>query len=196
MLSINLPGNPEELNILMSQDEFDEVKSTIEKLPEDGKMVEWGSGGSTLAWLSILKPTQQLTSIEHNKEWFDKINKYIDDNNLSGSEFSYVFSPPLYLDYQHGYATIAEEHPYGLRDYIVPPSSSDFVLNADIYFIDGIARAAVAAVMLLFSKNENAVYYIHDYTGREFWYDWLLGRITHKKIVGTLVKFSKNKDLL
>lgn len=197
-LTVSLPNDPEgsSMEILMSQEEFDEIKGSIEKLPEFGKIVEWGSGGSTLAWLSLLKPTQKLVSIEHNKEWYDKINKWIDERGLVGSEFTYVLQQPAYSDYEHGYATIAEEHPYGLRDYIIPPSAHAKVLDADIFFIDGIARAATAAIILLFCENPNAIFYIHDYTGREAWYDWLLGRITHKKIVGTLVKFSKNKDLI
>lgn len=198
-LTISLPsdeGEDSSLDILMSSDEYEEIKSTIEQMPEFGKIVEWGSGGSTLAWLALLKPTQKLVSIEHNKEWYDKINNWINDRSLLGSEFTYILCPPMYPDYDHGYAKISEEHPYGLREYIIPPSVNGTVLDADIYFIDGIARAAVAAVILLFSKNDNAIYYIHDYTGREHWYDWLLGRITHKKIIGTLVKFSKNKDII
>lgn len=41
------------------------------------KILEFGSGGSTI-WLS--KKTKFLTSIEHNKDWYDLIKNFISTN--------------------------------------------------------------------------------------------------------------------
>jgi hypothetical protein len=180
----------------MSKNELDEIKSQIENLPQNGKMVEWGSGGSTVTWLSLLNKNTQLISIEHNWDWYEKIDNFVYQylKDRIQCDFKYLYKPPLHQDYDHQYATILEEHPYGLDDYILPNEVN--ISDADIYFIDGVSRAAVASLMLLTSSNINAVYYIHDYKGREHWYDWLVSKLPYKTTIDTMLKFSKNKDLV
>ena len=49
--------------IQMQPDEVEEITSRIKEMPDDGLMVEWGSGGSSIKWLETLTGNQKLTSI-------------------------------------------------------------------------------------------------------------------------------------
>jgi hypothetical protein len=53
---------------------------------------------------------------------------------------------------------------------LLPPD--DRWWDAEIFFIDGIARATCAAMVLLKHNKKNPVIFIHDYVGREQWYSW------------------------
>lgn len=180
---------------LMSNEEGDEIVNSINNLPEDGLMVEWGSGASTLYWMAHLQPTQSLISIEHNQEWFEKVSEDVKDTHLADHlhSFKYYFRPPMYEDVELTYATVKEEHPYGMRDYILPDED---ILKAELCFIDGVARASVILSMLAYSKNPATIYYLHDYVGREHWYDWVVDYIPFKRVIeGTkLLKFCKIED--
>jgi len=42
-------------------------------------MLEWGSGGSTIEFSPHVK---KYYSIEHNKEWYEKVNNEVNTTNL------------------------------------------------------------------------------------------------------------------
>lgn len=155
--------------IQMMQDEIDYVKNCIKDMPEDGIMVEWGSGGSTCGWIETLTGNQKLFTTEHTENWYNRVNRAIAAHFGDVSEkFKFYHIPEKYIE--HGYASIVEEHPCGTDDYILPPN--DQWWNADIFFIDGIARATCALVTLLKHTKKDPVIFIHDYIGREEWYSW------------------------
>jgi hypothetical protein len=52
------------------------------------RVFEWGSGESTLFFIEL--DTKCLASIEHNKEWFDKINQGLIDKNVLHAGYNYV----------------------------------------------------------------------------------------------------------
>ena len=167
--------------IQMQQDEVDEVVSQISKLSSEGLMVEWGSGGSTVKWLESMKDNQQLISIEHNEEWYNKVNGYIQTRDDIKDRFTYHHQDEKY-GFKHGYASVLEEHPHGLDQYFFP---DERIVDADIFFIDGIARATISLLVNVFAAKEDAVVYIHDYYGRENWYSWATQFFTKQEKVGT-----------
>ena len=76
-----LPFSPANYNqidhFLLYDEELQELESSINNLSQNSTMVEWGSGASTIRWLEIIKSDCKLISIEHNQEWYNKVNDYI-----------------------------------------------------------------------------------------------------------------------
>lgn len=164
----------------MQPDEIQYMLNLISELPIDGSITEWGCGGSTCHWLSALQDTQKLITIEHKHEWYVKVKRAIlEKYGELPSNFEFNCIRDQYLD--HGYGSPVEEMPMGTAAYINP---NDAAFNANIYFIDGIARAACALTVLLKHKKENPVILIHDYVSRESWYDWAT-QFFDVEIVGT-----------
>lgn len=170
--------------IQMQPDEILEVMRSIKEMDQSGLMVEWGSGGSTVKWLETMQSNQKLISIEHNQNWFNTVNDYVSSRTDIKDRFKYYYKPQLY-GFDHGYASVIEEHPHGLDDYFIPDPK---ILDADIFFIDGVGRAACALFMAAFAKKSNPVVYLHDYYGRENWYSWLTRYFRHERVGSTLVR--------
>lgn len=173
--------------IQMQPEEIEYITKCITEMPSDGLMVEWGSGGSTVRWLETMTNNQELISIEHNEQWFDKVSEYIDTRDDINDRFTYHFRPELYGT-KHGYATPTEEHPMGLDEYFWP---DERLYNADMYLIDGIARATCSIFVKMLSQKENPTIFIHDFTGREPWYRWATRWYEEEKIGKTLVRLYK-----
>ena len=168
--------------VQMEPKELEYVKNLIKNLPEGSSMVEWGSGGSTLVWIESKHESVSLQSIEHNPVWFHRTTRAIKAHFGEVPNFRYDFVKEEY-GFEHGYATILEEHPFGLKDYINAPVNKD----ADVFFIDGIARASCALSILArhpYMKKHSPVILIHDYVGREEWYDWIAPLFDNIEIVG------------
>jgi hypothetical protein len=174
--------------IQMQLDEVDYITSCIRNMNSDGKMIEWGSGGSTVKWLETMSDNQKLVTIEHNPDWHMKVSNYINTRSDINNRLTYLFKPELY-GYEHGYANVNEEHPHGLDEYLIP---SRDILDADIFLVDGIARATTALLVKFLSTKEDPVIFIHDYYGRERWYSWSTQFFSKKEKVGhTLVRLWK-----
>jgi hypothetical protein len=175
--------------IQMYQPEIDEVVARICEMPDDGLMVEWGSGGSTIKWLETMQGNQKLITIEHNPDWHMRVRGYLNTRADLKQRANYIFKGELY-GYQHGYASVLEEHPHGLDDYLLPTPE---IANADIFFIDGIGRATCSLLVKFISTKADPVIYIHDYYGREQWYTWATQFFPKKERVGnaTLVRLWK-----
>lgn len=163
------------------------------------KLVEWGSGGSTLMFLPHFEHGK-FVSIEHNREWYDKVNDAIEKSILPPkalANFSYLWRPPEYLGNPvdlrfYGYGVPFEENPCFAEGYINPEHSGTKIFDADIYFVDGICRGAILATIKDKAENLDAAVFIHDYYGmekREPWYSWassLYSRI--EKVGDTLAR--------
>ena len=158
------------------------------------KMVEWGSGGSTLMFLPYFE-TGSLVSVEHNREWYDKVNDAIEIIPFSQkilSNFTYCWRPPSYenkhVDLRfYGYGVPFEENPCFAANYINPEASGVKIFDADVFFVDGICRGAILATIKAIASNPNATVFIHDYYGgekREEWYNWASGLYKRVEKVG------------
>lgn len=155
--------------IQIMQYDIDVICDYIRKMPEDGLMIEWGSGGSTCKWIETLTSNQKLITIEHNENWYNRVVRAIRNEWGDVSDkFSFYHIPEKYIE--HGYGNIGEEHPCGTDDYIDPKEVD--IWNADIYYVDGIARATCLLNILFRKKKSNPAIMIHDYVGREVWYSW------------------------
>jgi hypothetical protein len=135
-------------------------------LPENGTLVEWGCGGSTVVFLDKLLPGQRLVTIEHNYEWYSKIKEFLKNHPNSSQHTFYYIQPTMNNPY---YARPEEECPCGLEEYMCP--DIDLITTADVFLVDGIGRGPTAAFLANKTKK-NAHVIIHDYRGREPWYNW------------------------
>lgn len=150
-------------------------------LPEDGTLVEWGCGGSTIYFLDNLNENQLLVSIEHNKQWYDAISEKIKDHpNIDRHVFLYI-PPEIPNNY---YARPEEEMGCGLTDYICP--DMEIIEAGDVFLVDGIGRGPTAAFLSRRVKDSAHVI-IHDYAGRELWYDWAANCYDHKVVPEEMV---------
>lgn len=126
--------------------------------PED-TMLEWGSGGSTVAFS---KKVKRYFSIEHDKTWFEKVQKNVPDNVK-------MFHVPL--NSERTQPTQKEQ----VIDYInfVDQLEEEFF---DKVLIDGRGRGWCAEKLLNYLHNDSVVF-IHDYFKRpqyhivENWYE-------------------------
>ena len=170
---------------LLFPDELPIILNLIRTLPVSGKVVEWGSGGSTIEFLKNLSDKQTLISIEHNKTWFDLVHHEL--ILTKQTNWTYFYKPELPF-LQHGYASPTEENPLGLDEYIYP---NDSVLDGDLFFIDGIGRTSIALMLLAKAKNRNAIILMHDYAEKAHFYNWVVRLFPSSERLGTsLIKLN------
>lgn len=170
---------------LLNPCEKEILQAAVEALPDDGIIVEWGSGGSTVFWLEHMTPGQHLISIEHNPQWAKTVQDALKAHPKRDQVTYYFKEPKAPLDF-YGYGVPFEENPVGLEDYIDPMDAR--LYRAHLYFIDGIARGPIAASVLSYMSND-AVVFIHDYAGREIWYDWACNLyFTQEQVGKTLIQ--------
>lgn len=157
---------------LMAKNQRDYILSHVKN-----KMVEWGSGGSTLYFLEHLQG-KHLTSIEHHPDWYAKVKEQITSDN-----HDYLLIRGKYIGDN---ATPFEENPSGLHDYI-----SHIVSNIDTVLIDGVARSS--CLMMSYIKYPQANIFLHDY--HRDWYDYAV-EIYPKKTVIKPVEGDYPSDLI
>lgn len=162
---------PDELPILLN--------FAIE-LPENSKIIEWGSGGSTVAFTRSIRPDQKIVSIEHDKVWYDSVLETL-ASDLS-KNFIYYYKPDNGIIPSRTPNSIEAELPCGFDEYILPDES---ILDADMFFIDGMCRCTIALMLLAKAKNRNAIILIHDYLRRPTYYNWILRLFPRFERVGT-----------
>jgi hypothetical protein len=189
----------------MNPDEIEYFEKYIAGLPPKAKLVEWGSGGSTTMFLENMGDGHTLYSIEHNEGWFEKVTEVLKDHPRR-SQLVYMFIPPEVQLSFWGYGQPKEENPCFLREYLNPEIAFEGtrIWDADMYLVDGIARGANLAVInrrslpILgpgASVEEGTLPYhspdvfIHDYKGREEWYQWAVDMYSeHEQVGSTLLK--------
>lgn len=162
-----------EIELLMTEAEPSYIFSRV---PENGTLVEWGCGGSTVFFLDNLKENQYFITIEHNKAWYDKMVDRVKDHP-NKDRHVFLFIPPHEIPNNY-YARPEEEMPCGLGEYICP--DMDIITTADVFLVDGIARGPIAAFLSRKVKS-GAEVIIHDYKGRENWYDWAVACYDYSK---------------
>lgn len=173
----------------LDADEIDYLKGFLSDQPPGTTMVEWGSGGSTAMFVPYFK-TGSFTSIEHNKEWFDKVTAELNSGAYDPEclkNFTYAHIPPQVDLRFYGYGVPFEENPCFARNYIHPRIEGVDVFDSDVYFVDGICRGPILATIALKAQQFKRydfmeerwrgppAIFIHDYFGpeqREPWYEW------------------------
>ena len=166
-----------EMPVLMDADEIAYLQKHLRKRQWE-KMVEWGSGGSTLMFMDLMQDHQHLISIEDKHDWYDSVGTAIADRNKT-DQVTHVFAPNQLKPW---FAVPEEETPATLEFYISPLQN---MWDADIYFVDGIARGACLATILHKAQNRDASVFLHDYRGREAWYAWAVNLFGETEQVGS-----------
>ena len=64
-----------------------EQKLILDCLTEDTTMLEWGSGGSTLYFSSFV---EKYYSIEHDKDWYEKVSEQIKEYPFNDIVYKYI----------------------------------------------------------------------------------------------------------
>lgn len=150
------------------------LEMILSDLPEEGVMLEWGSGGSTV-WFAREKPdAAHLYSIEHDKVWWEKV---VGVAALHDNVFPWLIPPDTDVG---PYGTHLRENPAGLEAFISGTTVREVVKKADVIFIDGCARSSCLATAVHY-KKKSAIVYLHD--AQRPWYSWSIGMLSKSEII-------------
>jgi hypothetical protein len=175
------------MNPMMYEDEFNHFMATLDSLPDSANIVEFGSGGSTYQIGQRLKERQDLFSIEHNPEWFAKVRNAVRELPAFG-RIHRTLSAPTSSIQQDGFARPQEETPTGVTNYIHPSFKIPLDwLSVNLVLVDGIARGACLAALRSKLAPRTTVF-LHDYKGREDWYEWAVKLYEHVSLTNTLLE--------
>jgi hypothetical protein len=128
------------------------VKLVCNLLTPDTRVLEWGSGGSTLFFSKYVK---SWDTIEHNVNWISEMQEYTKD--LSNVRFHSA-------KHTWNHAKDSDGSYKEFREYVEVPVHFENVQSYDIIIIDGRARVECARSVL---RNRllagNGVVLIHDW---------------------------------
>ena len=160
-------AGPPDMPVWMHPIEFAQVRAVLYTVAPRF-MVEWGSGGSSRAWLEALPGLERLYSVEHDGEWAKKVRESIDD-----PRFTLDHQAPPEHDPQpailpgdkasnqrhHEWSMRCEEDPELMRHYVEAPRAAG--LRFDVALVDG--RARVFCVREAFSLvRPGGMVILHD----------------------------------
>lgn len=122
--------SPEEQQFLLTC-----VRDGCDLNTKDGIMtiVEWGSGGSTVAIAKEKHKDAKLISVEHSKFWYDRVKEDL----VKATNVEYLLREPS-GDF-NAFARKEEEDPTLLTDYIATPLD---ITEVDLFLVDGVARTS------------------------------------------------------
>lgn len=134
----------------------------INALPEGGRMLEWGSGGSTVWFADRLPAGAELISVDHDREWHGKVAECL----RGRLNVRLVLSEPTGPLGRN--ATIEEEDVRPLRGLVHAADEFAGDRKFDVILVDGYARGACLrhAGRLL---APGGVVFLHD--AQRPWYD-------------------------
>ncbi len=142
---------------MMRYREMNIIREVIAKV-KPKKVLEWGSGYSTLYWHTLLPEDSTWLAVEHNKVWVDRLNELNDNPNVTikcvepeNPEWTDEYRDGAYSD---------------LTSYINYPATQG---KFDLIIIDGRGRkdCAVAAKEIL---TDNGILILHD-ANREWYHE-------------------------
>jgi hypothetical protein len=158
------------LEVMMYPDEEARMREILaNELADDTTIVEYGCGGSTMMFADNLGEMRRLISIEHNLQWAEKVQKAIDVHPNS-ARINLMYLRPDFPPNIYGFAQPTEETPAGLRNYLNPMIDWE---DVDFVLVDGVARGPCLSLLAHRLIPRTRVI-LHDYTGRELWYDWIV----------------------
>lgn len=165
------------MQVMMTDAEIEILKEYVTSA-RDGGILEYGSGGSTSFIAGLLRPQQHLVSIENNVEWYELVTESL--LNVSPQQkLTRVLSPSPEITLNRDgeimpmpihYSTPYEEIPVGIEQYL-RPIPSEYFQQISLALVDGIARGSCLAILRTLLQPGTPVL-LHDYMGRELWYDW------------------------
>lgn len=138
----------------MTVNNVDEEHFFLSHLTKDMRVLEYGSGDSTLAIASLVK---ELVSIEHHDDWYRKMANVIPSNVKL-----YFMRPDSQPSIQYDDGTYENFKSYIELPIIINDKKEKF----DVIFIDGRARVACASICHLLGHKDTLVF-IHDFNHPE-----------------------------
>lgn len=177
----------EGISVMMHEEELQAILTAVKALPTNSTILEYGSGGSTSVFANYLGDTHKLCSVEHDKTWYKTVGERL-EGHPNGDRVTRILAP---LDFHQGLWRFA--HPYeemaaGTAHYIWAPEHNpegwDWT-TVGLVLVDGIARGPCLAY-LRNKLNPGTPVFLHDYKGRENWYDWaveLYERVTQNDLL-------------
>lgn len=158
-------------NPLMKKHEIRAIEKALLSFRKDKlEVLEWGSGGSTHYFTKFLKDKEVLyswTSIEYNKEWFEKISKEVEDDQDIHMHLFDVGNVGL------------KQRDTDMEDYINFPKTLG--KKFDLILVDGRKRRRC----VLESKNllsKSGMVFLHDAQRKH--YQCVFSEFTDSKMVG------------
>lgn len=115
-------------------------------IPDNGVIMEWGSGGSTIYWINESRAAEVL-SIEHDRDWYGRVHRAKKNPDV---RFEFACTNDV-VEYTRG--------------------SWLPVDTADVILIDGIERKLSTAYAATVAK-EGCRLFLHD--SEDPRYDWIL----------------------
>lgn len=177
------------LDMMMYPDEQPRMLQIVADLPDGATMLEYGSGGSTIRFAQTMRKGQTLYSVEHNADWFQKVGdafKELDKHDAT--VYRKLIKLPNVEHYTRAFATTGEELPAQCEKYIHPEFKQPIFWDSlSLVLVDGIARGAcLAAVRSMLMPGTKVI--LHDYTGRENWYDWAVQLYHRENLTNMLLE--------
>lgn len=166
----------------MLDGELNEIYNTFNSFGEKAKIVEFGSGGSTVAWLYNLKPNQTFISIEHDQEWYKKVQTltkdHIENTEYLKRNFRYYYIPKNGMT---GPDVGQFDFDDACLDYVNGPKE-EFIWDSNVYVVDGLARLQCLFNIYDMAQNRDAIVYLHDYGASKPRYQPLFEKYTNYEI--------------
>jgi len=162
----------------MRPNELEFFHAQVSTLPDDTHILEFGMGGSTVLMASTLRPAQHLYSVEHDPDWFKKIQAVVGAQpnvhlHLRKNVLTYVITIcemeglPLDTDTSKLRAKVEmskflpEECTAGLSGYLDMSYGNDWS-KTRLVLVDGVVRGTCLA-MLRHYLPAGAKVLLHDY---------------------------------
>ena len=164
-----------DLPVWMHPIEFAQVIAVLATLAPT-RIVEWGSGGSTRAWPSLVPRLSLLVSVEHHGPWYERVQATLHDSRVryglclpraQDSEPTFPPTTPEEKTTYRAWCDRCEEDPSIMADYIGYPASVADGVPFDIAFVDGRARVPCAAEALRILRPGGVVL-VHDTQREEY----------------------------
>jgi hypothetical protein len=159
------------IEVMMSQQDLDALLAPVDAtLLAGSTILEYGSGGSTSIFADKLGFTHNLFSVEHHKEWFEKVGKRL-EGHPNEERIARVLAGLSFHIGIYKFARPEEEMGAGAREYIWAPENAVEWCKVGLVLVDGISRGPCLAYLRT-RLNPGTPVFLHDYVGRETWYDW------------------------
>lgn len=161
------------IEVMMSEQDLAPLVSTLKIYAHPITVLEYGSGGSTSVFADHLGDQHRLCSVEHHKGWYETVGNRL-ANHPASDRITRILAPLSFHTSLWKFARPEEEMGAGAEHYIWAPERNPEGWNwsnVGLAFVDGIARGPCLAYLRTRLSPGTPVF-VHDYTGREVWYDW------------------------